>query len=399
MTTKSKNLKAPKATAHTKIEISDLVEQAAWASEMVSNVRQSIMMPQGTKSPPHYSMVQLAALCGIDKGQFAYQLNKGDLPQGTLNASRSRREFTLTESLEWIRSIRREFLKPRGKRACVIAVSNFKGGSTKTSTSMTLAQSLSLKGHKVLAIDCDPQGSLSALFGISADKDVAEWQTIYPLTEGTSDSIKGAIQTTYWSAIDLVAASQALFNAEFVLPARQMKDSEFEFWNVLNYGLESVRDEYDVIIIDTPPSLSYVTINAIMAADGILMPLPPNGLDFASSAQFWGLLSDLASNLVRSSGLTKQFDFIHVLLARVDSTEATSGVVRSWIAATYKDKLLPVEIPKTTIASSSSAEFGTVYDITKYEGNSKTLKRARDAYDRVGDMLEESVRKCWAGQE
>lgn len=58
-----------------------------------------------------------------------------------------------------------------------------------------------------------------------------------------------------------------------------------------------------------------------------------------------------------------------------------------------------MEIPKTSVTSSSSAEFGTVYDISKYDGNLKTYKRARDAYDRVADLIEQSIQSSWAGQD
>lgn len=387
------------AVPHRKISIADIVVQAENAVQMVNDVRTRMLAPQKVKIPPVFSMTQLAALCGIDKGQFSYRLTKADLPTGQPNATGSRREFTLSQSIQWVRSFRANSLRPKGKRAVVIAISNFKGGVAKTTTAMTLAQGLSLRGHRVLAIDCDPQGSLSTLFGISPDTDVPEEKTIAPLASGDETSIRSAIQSTYWEGIDLVAAAPTLFSAEFILPARQMKDTSFQFWDVLNMGLEEVRDEYDVIIIDTSPSLSYLTINAIMASDGLIVPLPPNALDFASSAQFWSLFSDLASNLVETAGLNKTFDFIHVLLSRVDASDAASSVVRTWISATYTDKLLPVEIPKTSVASSSSAEFGTVYDISKYDGNAKTFKRARDAYDRVSDLMEQSVQSCWAGQE
>lgn len=378
-----------------KISISDLVEQAEKAVHMVSEVRATMLAPSRSKEPPLFTLTQLAALCGLDKGQLSYRLAKEDLPTGTLNSTRSRREFTLGEVRQWIRAYRESALRPKDGRAITIAVGNFKGGVSKTTTAMTLAQGLSLRGHRVLVVDMDPQGSLTTLFGVLPDTDVNEEQTFSVLATGDESSIRSCIQHTYWDGLDLVAAAPALFTAEFVLPARQMKDPSFQFWDVLNVGLEDVRDEYDVIIIDTAPSLSYLTINAFMAADGLIVPLPPNALDFASSAQFWSLFSDLASNLVETVGLSKSYDFIHVLLARVDASDVAGSVVRTWISATYAEKVLPVEIPKTSVTSASAAEFGTVYDIARYDGNLKTYKRARDAYDRFVDLVEQSIQSAW----
>lgn len=381
-----------------KIQISDIVDQAERAAQMVNQIRSRMLAPNARKEAPNFSLTQLANLCGIDKGQVSYRLSKGDLPSGTLNEKGSRREFSLEDARTWIRHYRAAHLRPDGARAVTISVGNFKGGVSKTTTAMVLAQGLSLRGHRVLVIDCDPQGSLTSLFGIMPDTEVSEEQTIAPLVFGDTTSIRPAIQSTYWNGIDLVAAASSLFSAEFVLPSRQMKDPTFQFWDVLNLGLEDVRDDYDIIVIDTPPSLSYVTINAFMASDALIVPMPPNALDFASSAQFWNLFSDMASELVESAGINKTFDFIHVLLARVDSSDVSSEFVRSWIAATYQEKLLPVEIPKTAVTSSSSTEFGTVYDISRYEGSMKTYSRARDAYDRVNDLVEVSIRNSWADQ-
>lgn len=375
--------------------LSDIIEQAERASYMMTAIRGALLAPENRKTAPTFNATQLAALCDVDRNQIVYRIGKGDLPVGKINESGNRREFSLAETLPWVREYRAKQLRPEGAEAVCIAVANFKGGVGKTTTAMTLAQGLSLKGHRVLVIDCDPQGSLTTLFGILPDTEVEDEHTILPVCLGLETSIEPAIQSTYWSGLDLVCAAPLLFAAEFGLPARQMNEEGFEFWNVLNVALDDIRDRYDVIIIDTPPALSYVTINALMASDGILMPLPPNALDAASAAQFWRLFSDLAGQLVEQRGVTKEFDFVRVLLTRVDSQDSTAATVRDWINKTYEGKVLPAEIPKTTVAASSSAEFGTIYDVGKYEGNQRTYKRALDAYDRVTELLEEIIRATW----
>ena len=383
---------------NTAINLRDIADQAQFSAEMMDQVRSAMLNPTSRKKELSMHLSQLAGYCGVEKGSLMHRMAKGDLPQGNLNTTGSRREFTLSEARAWIRSYRKDKLRPAGAEAITIAISNFKGGVGKTTTAMTLAQGLTLLGHRVLVIDTDPQGSLTTLFGILPDTEITETDTILPLALGEETSIRYAIRPTYWDGIDLVAAAPCLFGAEFALPARQTQERGFEFWNVLNLGIDDVRGEYDVIVIDSPPSLSYITINAIMASNGLVMPLPPNALDYASASQFWNLFSDLSNEMLTSRGIDKEFDFIHVLLSRVDSSESTSDIVRSWVQATYKEKVLPVEIPKTVVISIASTEFSTVYDIQKYDGNARTFKRARDAYDQFVGYVESSVRAAWANQ-
>jgi chromosome partitioning protein len=387
------NVKPPKS-----ITLTDIAAQAERAAAMMTQVRSAMLSPTARKTPPVYNLSQLADLCGIEKSSLSHRAARGDLPPGKLNESGSRREFTLAEARTWIREYRKDALRPPGAEAVTIGIGNFKGGVSKTTTAVILAQGLSLLGHRVLVIDTDPQGSLTTLFGILPDTEVEEDQTIMPLAAGAETSIRYAIRPTYWDGIDLVAAAPLLFGAEFVLPARQTQEPGFEFWRVLDLGIDDVRGEYDVIVIDTPPALSYTTINAFMACNGIIMPLPPNALDFASASQFWNLFSDLTNELLIKRGLTKEFDFIHVLLSRVDSSDSSTNFVRQWIGQTYAEKVLPVEIPKTAATGVTSAEFGTVYDVSRYDGSQKTFKRARDAYDTFVRYIDSSVRGVWAKQ-
>ena len=380
------------------ISLLDIANQAERAAAMMDQIRAAMLAPSARKVPPVFNLSQLSALCGIEKGSTSHRIGKGDLPAGRLNESGSRREFSLAEARTWIREYRRDLLRPAGAEAVTVSIGNFKGGVSKTTTAVTLAQGLTLLGHRVLVIDTDPQGSLTTLFGILPDTEVAEDDTILPLAMGTETSIRYAIRPTYWDGIDLVGAAPLLFGAEFALPARQTQEPGFEFWRVLDLGIDDVRGEYDVILIDTPPALSYTTINAFMASNGIIMPLPPNALDFASASQFWNLFSDLTTEMLTKRGLSKEFDFIHVLLARVDSADASSNIVRQWIGQTYAEKVLPVEIPKTAVTGVASAEFGTVYDVSKYDGSARTFKRARDAYDSFVGHIEGSIRAVWSKQ-
>jgi chromosome partitioning protein len=380
------------------LSLQDIAAQAERATAMMGEIRTAMLAPTAAKIPPVFNLSQLAAMCGAEKGSISHRISRGDLPPGKLNAVGSRREFSLAEARTWVREYRKDKLRPADAEAVTISIGNFKGGVSKTTTAVTLAQGLSLLGHRVLVIDTDPQGSLTTLFGILPDTEVTEEDTILPLAMGSETSIRYAIRPTYWDGIDLVAAAPLLFGAEFALPARQSADPNFEFWRVLDLGIDDVRSDYDVIIIDTPPSLSYTTIGAFMASNGIIMPLPPNALDFASASQFWNLFSELTTQLVEQRGIEKDFDFVHVLLARVDASDAASSVVRQWIGSTYAEKVLPVEIPKTAVTATTSAEFGTVYDIARYDGNARTFKRARDAYDLFVAYVEDSIKAVWDRQ-
>lgn len=385
------------------ISIEGFRAQAIRTKAIVDQVRDTVLQPNAKKLPPRFNTTQLSMLTKLDSTQLDKKLRRpgASVPLGEKGTG-TRRYFSVEDVQGWMRQLYPERCRPEGVDACVVVSANLKGGVTKTTTATSLAHGLSLRSHRVLFIDLDAQASATSIFGLEPERSVTPDQTLFGLFQGTETSVDYAIQKTYWPGIDIIPASAAMNGADFILAHRQNQEDGFEFWNVLNHGLENARGNYDVIVIDTPPSLSFTSMNGLMAADGFVMPLPPRAIDFAASAQFWDLFDEMLS-ICRSPGRSpKAFAFLDVVLSMVDSSDSATDIVREWIMAAYGEKVLPVEIPKTSAASTAGKNFGSVYDQMvpgsakeRSITGSRTFKRAFEAYERLVDLVELHVQDFW----
>jgi len=380
------------------ISIRGLASIADRAQQTLTNLRDDLLEPHPRKVAPHFTSGKVAKLCGIERTDLNYLCtrgNKGTYPVGTLTGSSRSRMFTLAEAQEFVRANGQYQARPAGQRAIVCAVGNFKGGVGKTTLTVAIAQGLTLRGHKVCLVDLDPQASSTTLMGYVPDAEITEDMTVMRVVYGDEVDLQYAPIASYWDGLDLIPSCPALFGADYYLPNKQVQDPSFEFWKVLDKALDPLRDKYDIILIDTPPTLSYLAISSFMATDGLIVPLPPETLDYASSTQFFRQFADLFSSLQDSKSVEKNFEFIKIVLSKVKASAATTPVVKAWIKQTYHELLATAEIIDTDIVMNASAEFQTVYDITAYDGSQRTLNRALDSFDAVVDEVEASVQNAW----
>ena len=145
----------------------------------------------------------------------------------------------------------------------IIAIANQKGGVGKTTTAINLSSCLADKGQKVLSIDMDPQGNMTS--GLGVDKDEVE-KTVYDLIIGEAE-IEEVIQKNVMENLDVIPTNIDLSAAEIELIG--VDDKEY----IVRNAVHKVKDDYDFIIIDCPPSLSMLTINAMTTADSVLVPI------------------------------------------------------------------------------------------------------------------------------
>lgn len=385
----------------------DVLETSEKLATVLLRWKQANTAPSSIKQAPSFNASQLAELCGKSPDQMARLLEQADekgLPSGAAPHVRGRpRVFTWAECWQWIRRVRQPYLRPEGKHGAVVSVGIFKGGVGKTVVTMALAQGLTMRGYKVLVVDCDPQGSLTSMLGVTPT-DVPEELTAAPLTyiqkpdserhASARDTLDASIRASYWAGIDLVPGNFALFQGEFLLPLRQMRarqyERDFRFYDVFAKALQPLRMDYDYILLDTPPALSYMTLAAHWAADALLMPVPPEGMDFTSAAEFLGMLEQVSS---ATTGAEKTFSWIRAVPSKVDKTKLHTHDILTLMKLGFGPLLSSVELPETAAVKVGAARLESVYDISKYVGDRRTLLRARAAYDALADEVDALTHK------
>ncbi len=379
----------------------------AHARELSSKLqahRLQLFPPEAQKTLRKFSSSEAAKLLGVNDGYLRRLSLEGKGPAIHVGPH-GRRSY----SIEDVQSLR-SYLDVSGKadrryvparagneQLQVISVVNFKGGSGKTTTSAHLAQYLALRGYRVLAIDLDPQASLSALHGIQPEFDLGEADTLYgAIRYGRSRrDLRDIIRKTYFTNLDLVPANLELMEFEHETPkALAENPSEGLFFARMDEALASVADNYDVVIIDCPPHLGFLTMSALCSATAVLVTVHPQMLDVMSMCQFLIMTSDLLG-VVAGAGGNMGFDWLRYLVTRYEPGDGPQNQMVSFMRSMFGEHVLNYPMLKSTAISDAGITKQTLYEVSREQFNRATYDRAIEALDNVNGEIEQLIRSAW----
>lgn len=253
--------------------------------------------------------------------------------------------------------------------AKVICITNQKGGVGKTTTSVNLAYFLAKDKNKVLLVDADPQGNASS--GLGLDKSELE-ASMTEVMLGAAEFPDIIVQTEF-KDFDLAPTTPQLANAEVELTGMQQK------FSVMKKAIASVADKYDYVIIDSPPSLSLLTVNGMIAADYLILPVQTEFYALEGVAQL------LESMAMVKKAMNPNLKLLGVLATMYDKRTSLSMEVLEEVRKYFKSKVFRTTIPRNVRVAEAPSHGVPVGSYDKFSKGAKAYKEfAREVEERTG---------------
>ncbi len=350
--------------------------------------------PGSARVAPRFSITRVAELSGRTSAAIREAEKDGRLPSVPRTSSGRRVGYTLAE----INRMREVFgtrpWRVAGDPVAVIAVQNFKGGVGKSTISTHLAQYLAIKGYRVCLIDCDSQGSSTALFGYVPDLDINEEDTLYPFfREPETTSLEYAVRPTHWDGLYLIPANLKLYSSEYELAARVARD-EAQLLNRLAEGVASIADFFDVIILDPPPALGTISLSVMRAANALLVPMPPTVVDFTSTTTFLAMLYETLQ-ILEERHFPVDFFWMRFVATRADEQKSMQKELLGLMRNLFGETLLRTVVKDSAEIDNASARLMTVYDLEQPVTSRETYQRCMLYLNGANAEIETQIRLTW----
>jgi chromosome partitioning protein len=377
--------------------------------EQLASHRVASFPPAASKEFRKLSPGEAMRLLGVTD---SYLRQTAAAMSGLTEPGQSRRSYSLNDLVQ-LRQMMEARSRSPGKFVPVrrddehlqcIAVVNFKGGSAKTTTAANLTQYLALHGYRTLAIDLDPQASLTTLFGVAPETAVGPGQSLYGAIryDGERAPLSSIVRSTYIPTLDLVPAGLELMEFEHELPRAMMSNSPAEndagFFEQISASLGPIANKYDVVVIDCPPQLGYLTLSALFAATSVLITVHPQMLDVMSMGQFTRMLSQLLRAVSDAVGTKLSYDWVRYLLTRFEPTDGPQIQMAAFLRALFTERVLHNPTLKSTAISDAGLTSQTIYEVERTQFTRSTYDRALNSVNAVNDEIVGLIRSAWGRQ-
>ncbi len=287
----------------------------------------------------------------------------------------------------------------QGEELSVVAFTNFKGGSAKTTGSVHCAQYLALQGYHVLFVDLDSQGSATAQFGLDPSGEVGAGHSFAAWTAARENGgpldPRSLCQRTYWPSIHLVPAGGALAAAEESLSRRAAGPAGPVLpFDELAAFLHAVGDGYDIAVVDTRPDVNMLMTAALHAATGLVVPTRATMTDLASTGEFFAHLASYMSGVEDALGQALPIRLTRILVSAYDPADRSQDALLALLRDRFGPTVLPAPFLHSRVMGTAGFGKETIYG---YEPSTDRTAYARvlASANAVNAAILDDVERAW----
>ena len=299
-------------------------------------------------------------------------------------------------------------LPPKGTAPFVLVVFNQKGGVGKTTTSSNLVQDMASRGYRVLIVDMDPQASMTSSWLVDdragglagqAGLDIDVNDTAAPIMIGEKGSFDSVIRSTHWPNVDIVPSHPDLSEGGLQM-VQLLADGHQDFWVSFRDACKSLSsDQYDVVVVDTAPSLWLDAVEIALAADGLLIPVPARNLDIESARSFIHTIEKWLTQL--NDHYTVGMKWMRFIMTQRLANSTSESRNEALLKAHLGPLLMTGRVPRMEALERSTGASPSIYErpprLPKSAGRSAAEARAglREVHDEIIELIAES----WKSRE
>lgn len=377
------------------------------AEELVKH-RDRLLEPKKKKELRPFSFKEACHFLGVNQNSLRHTLRTNEnLPQGTLLRGTRRyfdaaeihaiRDFLIDNNRLEVENVTR---RTGDEQTVVVASINLKGGVGKSTSAQHLAQGLAMRGYKTLVVDLDAQASLTQLFGIIPERE-PDMLTLYHAIryqdeadpEGTAPvDVREVIRGTHIPNLDLIPSSMHIMEFEHETAGNDQRKNPF--FLRIEEALSPVRDDYDVILFDCPPQMSFAVMSALFTCTSLLVTVTASFVDVMSLGTFLGMTGEMMSVIEQQKG-ERPYDWIKYLITRYNPTDQPSVQVAGYLRTILGETVMTNEFYLSTAIADAAVSSDSIVEVDPATFHRQTYQRAWESVSRVTTELEGLIHQAW----